>query len=195
MRFHYAGKYSGNPDDLPYREHEPGAVMFKEASDSKQLGKITTIWSIVLFLVLFVVSCIRAKDIFINYLGLFLYVLSIIPHELLHAICFREDVYMYQNLSHGMVFVTGAERMSKGRFIFKCMLPSIVLGFIPYAIFLIKPELQWLGTFGMLNIATAVGDYYNALNALQQMPDGAWAYMHKFNTYWYIPEKQQKTNG
>ena len=35
MRFHFMGKNSGNPDDLPYIEHEPGAVAFKEAQDSK----------------------------------------------------------------------------------------------------------------------------------------------------------------
>ena len=39
MRLHYAGKYSGNPDDLPHREHEPGAVKFKEVSDVKALVK------------------------------------------------------------------------------------------------------------------------------------------------------------
>jgi len=26
MRLYYKGKYSGNPDELPYLEHEPGAV-------------------------------------------------------------------------------------------------------------------------------------------------------------------------
>ena len=35
-------KYSGNPDELPYLEHEPGAVQFREAKDARQLGKITT---------------------------------------------------------------------------------------------------------------------------------------------------------
>lgn len=29
MKFHYAGKYSGNPDDIPCLDHEPGAVQFK----------------------------------------------------------------------------------------------------------------------------------------------------------------------
>ena len=30
MKFHYMGKFDGNMDSLPKREHEPGAVMFKE---------------------------------------------------------------------------------------------------------------------------------------------------------------------
>ncbi|WP_255345318.1 hypothetical protein [Butyrivibrio sp. WCD3002] len=42
MKFHYAGKYSGNPDELPYLEHEPGAVPFKEVEDAKALGRLTT---------------------------------------------------------------------------------------------------------------------------------------------------------
>lgn len=40
MKFHFAGKYSGNPDDIPHLEHEPGAVAFKEAPDSKSLGRL-----------------------------------------------------------------------------------------------------------------------------------------------------------
>ena len=35
MRLYYKGKYSGNPDELPYLEHEPGAVQFREAKDAK----------------------------------------------------------------------------------------------------------------------------------------------------------------
>lgn len=33
-KFHYAGKYSGNPDDLPCIEHEPQAVQFREAANA-----------------------------------------------------------------------------------------------------------------------------------------------------------------
>ena len=191
MRLHYAGKYSGNPDDLPYLEHEPGAVEFKEAGDAEKLGKIATVISLVLLFVGIVLAWIRARDIFLSYGSLFLYVLTIIPHEILHAICFKGDVFLYQDLAHGMLFIVSPERMSKARFIFKCLLPSIVLGFIPYIIFMINPQLQILGTLGALGIATAAGDYYNAYNAMTQMPKNAWAYMHKYSTYWYIPESSK----
>ncbi len=190
MKFHYAGKYSGNPEDLPYIDHEPGAVQFKEVEDAKALSMITTVWAVVLFLIAFVATCIRARDIFFNYGGVALYLLTIIPHEFLHAICFKDDVYMYQDLAHGMLFMVGPERMSKAKFIFKCMLPSIVLGFVPLIVFFINPDLRVLGTFGALGIATAAGDFYNVRNALFQMPGGAWAYMHKYNTFWYIPKEQ-----
>lgn len=191
MKLHYAGKYSGNPDDLPYLEHEPGAVQFKEAKDAKALSKITTSLSIGIMLVLIILSWIIAGDVFFSYASIFIYLLTIIPHEILHASCFKGDVYLYQDLAHGMLFVTGPERMSKARFIFKCLFPSIVLGFVPYIIFIIDPKLQILGTLGALGVASAAGDFYNAYNAMTQMPKNAWAYQHKFETYWYIPAAAQ----
>ncbi len=48
MKLHYAGKYLGNPNDLPYLEHEPGAVPFKEARDLKQLSKIMFVIALVI---------------------------------------------------------------------------------------------------------------------------------------------------
>lgn len=47
--------------------------------------------------------------------------LSLLPHELLHAICYKKDVYMYNDLAHMLMFVVGTEDMSKGRFIFMCL--------------------------------------------------------------------------
>ena len=189
MKFHYAGKYSGNPDDIPCLEHEPGAVQFKEAEDPKQLSMIMTVLSVVIFIFFFILSCIRARDVVFSYAGVFLYLLTIVPHEFLHAICFKDDVYMFQDLKHGMLFMAGPERMSKGHFIFKSLLPSIVLGFIPFIIFWINPKLVVLATLGTLGIASAAGDFYNVRNTLRQVPNGARVYQHKYNTYWYMPEK------
>jgi len=189
MKLHYAGKYSGNPDDIPCMEHEPGAVAFKEAPDAKSLGRIANTVSVIILIVCYALACLRVHGIFIDYLGVVLYLLTIIPHEFLHAICFKDDVYLFQDLKHGMLFVTGPERMSKARFVFLSLLPNIVFGLIPYIIFMINPELTTLGMLGVLCLASGAGDYYNVCNALTQMPKGAWAYGHKFSTYWYMPKK------
>ncbi len=55
--------------------------------------------------------------------------------------------------------MAGPERMSKGWFIFKALLPSIVLGFIPFIIFWFNPKLDVLATLGTLGIASAAGDF------------------------------------
>ena len=111
------------------------------------------------------------------------------PHELLHALCFKEEVYLYTAWKKGMLFVLGLEPMTKKRFIFMSLLPNLVFGFIPYFLALTIPQLSFLGVFGALCIGMGAGDYYNVFNALTQMPKGSYAYMHKMNTYWYVDEK------
>ena len=40
MIFHYAGKYNGDESSLPYKEHHPNAIPFKEPEDTKKLSLI-----------------------------------------------------------------------------------------------------------------------------------------------------------
>ena len=91
--------------------------------------------------------------------------LALFPHELLHAVCFKQDVYLYTNWKQGLLFVVGPEPMSKRRFILMCLLPNLLLGFLPY-----------------------IGDYYNIINALTQMPKGAKTYLYQMHSFWYLPE-------
>ena len=188
MKFHYKGKFSGDPDDLPYLEHEPGAVPFDEPQDPKKLGLIANGIALVIAIAALVILFFRGGLTAFNPIGCILMLLTLFPHELLHAVCFRDDVYMYTNLKHGMLFVVGPERMSKGRFVFMSLLPNIVFGFIPFAIYLIWPEHTILGTMGALCISAGAGDFLNVFNALTQMPKGAKTYLHKFNSFWYVPE-------
>ncbi len=189
MIFHYMGKYSGNPDDLPYTDHEPGAVAFKEPQSMTKLALLANGLAIVIMILMFVIMFARTEEIELTFVGIGLAVLSMLPHELLHAICFKKDVYLYTNLSKGLLFVVGTERMSKARFIILGMLPNIVFGFIPFALYLINPNWTTLGSMGAICIAMGAGDYMNVFNALTQMPKGACCYLHKLNTFWYMPEE------
>lgn len=191
MKLHYKGKYNLDPESLPKREVE-GAIQFKEVEDTKQLMIIATVIDLVIVLVLGYIA-INRLDYFIYYdisieilIGLLLSLAVLFPHELLHAICFKEDVYLYTNLKEGMLFVIGTETMSKNRFIFMSMNPNIILGIIPYIIGMILPQHHvWLLIFGIFNIGAGAGDYYNVFNAIRQMPKGSRCYMSGFHTYWY----------
>ncbi len=192
MKLHYKGKYDLNPDSLPHGEHKEGAVKFKEAEDSKKLSIIANIAATVIMVVLAVPAFFRAKDYILQdtfqlFLGCLLSMLTLFPHELLHAICFKGDVYLYTNWSQGMLFVVGPEDMSKSRFILLSLLPNIVFGFVPYIIGMIFPKYLFLLSLGTLSIGMGAGDYYNVFNALTQMPKGARTYMYKFNSFWYMP--------
>ncbi len=190
MKIHYMGKFDLNPDSLPHGEHKSGAVKFKEPKDSKTLGLVASGIGLVLVVVFGLPIIIRSSwDFnFFEYTVVFaLLAISLPIHELLHAICFKKDAYVYTNLRQGMLFVVGPEDMSKGRFVFMSLLPSIIFAFIPYIVAIIFPQLFIVGVFAVMSIACGAGDYLNVFNALTQMPKGARTYLHKINSYWYMP--------
>lgn len=195
MKLHYKGKYNLDPESLPHGEHMPGAVKFKEPEDTKKLSIIMNVLSLVITVVLAVLAVIRSSAYLFTssrqmMLGCVVALLVLFPHEILHAICFKEDVFLYTNWAQGMLFVVGPETMSRKRFIFMSLLPNLVFGLIPYLIGMIFPQQVFFLWLGALAIGMGAGDYLNVFNALTQMPKGARTYLYGFNSYWYMPEEQ-----
>ena len=188
MKLHFAGKYSGDPDTLPHRPHKPDAVAFKEPANTKELAKIANGLAIGVLVLAVIPAALRhGWDVFPACLpGSVLAMLTLFPHELLHAICFREDAYIYTNIKEGMLFVVGPEDMSRSRYVFLSLLPNLVFGLLPYLLGMIL-SLSWLTMFGAVALSCGAGDYYNVFNAMTQMPKGARTYLHKFNSFWYMP--------
>ena len=194
MILHNAGKYNGDENTLPQRKHQPNAVPFKEVENMKKLSLITNVGCILTIIILAIPFILLAKEYIKDNtiwlaLGGICGGLSLPIHELLHAFCYKKDVYYYNNLSQGLVFVVGTEDMSKSRFIFMCLCPNIFLGIIPYIIFLMFPNIVFLGLFGLICIGMGFGDYVNVYNAMRQMPKGAKAYLSGLHSYWYLDNK------
>ncbi len=195
MKLHYMGKYSGDENDLPHGEHKPGAVAFREP-DMKKLSIIVNIVGNVTAIVLMIAAYIiwlaatdeKAFGGWQMCLAAVCSLLALFPHEIIHALCFKKDVYLYTNLKQGMLFVVGPEDLSKLRFVLMSLAPNIVFGFIPFILFLIFPNMLFLGTFGAISIGSGAGDYLNVKNALTQMPKGALTYLYGFHSYWYMPK-------
>ena len=192
MKLHYQGKYNFKPESLPHGEHMPGAVKFKEAENFKKFTVITSVIGVAVAIVMLVPAFIRCKEyidsnIWQLLLGILFSVLAIVPRSLLQIIFFHENVYLYINLSQLMILLVGPETMSKKRFIFMSLFPNIVLGIIPYIIGMIFPNLLILVVIGVIFVTLGAGDYYNAFNAITQMPKGARTYLYQLNSYWYIP--------
>lgn len=186
MKLIYKGKFDGNTESIPHGEHKPGAVKFKEPEDSKKLGVIANSIAAVIMVLALVGVILRGGIGNISLIGIFLSYMTLFPHEILHGLCFKDEVYLYTDLKNGLLFVTGPEDMTKARFIFMSLLPNIVFGFIPYILFMINPRWKILGTFGACCISMGAGDYLNVFNALTQMPKGARTYIHGFNSWWYM---------
>ncbi len=204
MRLHNAGKYNGDESSLAQREHPEGYVPFREPQDMKKFALYMNILSIGILIVtlgLFYyrfftwnVSQGRAEMLFGSefFAGFALYLVTLVPHEVLHAIWFREDVYYYHNLKQGMLFVQGIEDMSKSRFVLMSLCPNVVFGFIPYILFMIWPDHTILGFWGALAIASGAGDFTNVFNCVTQVPKGGVTYMSGMHSYWYLPKGNAK---
>ncbi len=199
MKLVYKGKFSGNTEDLPHGEHKPGAVRFKEPDDPKKLAVIVNVMGGIMVFAFLISYLVRYYIAFPGgdgidtvwwFAGLVLSLLALFPHELLHAVCFRETVYLYTYWSKGMLFVVGPEPMTRGRFVFMSLLPNLVLGLVPYVLALIWPQLVVLGAMGGILLGGGAGDYYNVFHALTQMPRGAMTYLYQFNSWWYLPQEE-----
>ena len=116
-KFHFAGRYNGDPESLITHEHEPDSVPFKEATDMNKMALIMNGIALLIGVVTMGLYMYLSRTAF-DVVGVILSLVVMVPHEFLHAICFEGEVYMYENLRKGMLFVAGPETFSKGRFIF-----------------------------------------------------------------------------
>ena len=193
MKLHYKGKLDGNEESLPRGEHHPNAGQFREP-EPKKFVLIANGGALILAAVLLVPFCLRASAFFSAetvtqlWVACLLFFATLLPHEVLHALCFHGDVYLFTWLKRGALFVVGPEDMSKGRFVFMSLLPNVVFGLVPFLLFLIFPQLIFLGAFGVMAISAGFGDYSNVFFALTQMPKGARTYLYGFHSFWFMPE-------
>ena len=195
MKLHYQGTYDLDPDSLPVAPARKNAVPFKEPDSTEKIAWIANGIALVLLVVLAVPIVLLYKTRLIFSIGFWggagLSILTCFPHEILHALCFKDDVYLYTNWRQGMLFVIGPETMSKGRFIFMSLLPNFVFGLLPYGLGLLFPSCSVLLGLGWCAITMGAGDYLNVFHALTQMPKGAKTYMSGIHSWWFIPEENE----
>ena len=192
MILHYGGKYT---DDsvLPKRNLPVGSVKFREPESMEELGKKAAAISVPIFILLAATPLLLGINLkeFLSVSGLLGVILSLVfapIHEILHAVCFKEDVYLFTDLKRGMLFVIGTESMTRGRFIFMSILPNLILGFLPYLFFLYHKEAVVPAAMGIMAVPMGTGDYLNIWNALCQMPKGTKTFLSGMNSYWYREE-------
>ena len=149
MKLHYKGKFDGNEESLPRGEHHPNAVQFREP-EPKKFVLIANGGALILAAVLLVPFCLRASAFFSAetvtqlWVACLLFFATLLPHEVLHALCFHGDVYLFTWLKRGALFVVGPEDMSKGRFVFMSFLPFVCLYFEELLFLCLFPRRAWV---------------------------------------------------
>lgn len=128
-----------------------------------------------------------------------LYFALIVLHELIHAVFFprraTKDVWLYQ-LQAAMVYCNTP--ITKRRFIVMSLTPAVLLGFIPYAAWLLWANvpnailsIAW-GSIAWSMIFGGIGDFYNVRNVLEQVPKDAYVFNYGIHTYWIEDPRKKK---
>lgn len=197
MKLVYRGIYK-NKEQLPKSVLPENAKMFKEPKSMTVALLVSTLFVIpALFgVLLFMIGSFLIHGDFTldtTWVGLGLVLLSLIPHELLHAICFGKDaqVDLYIAPKQLALFVVCTRPITKARFIFLSLFPSLLFGWLVLAVWMILPyNAAYSGhlfTFSFLSILAGAGDYMNVFNAITQMPKGSMQQLSGFNSYWFMP--------
>ena len=190
MKFHYGGLYRTEADFKSEEKHVEGEVPFKEPGHAK-FAIIANAGCFLLFIILCVIIYHMDGIDPMNFWkslgpGALIAMITLLPHEFIHATCFKEDVYLYINPAKCLLFVHGTESMTKKRFIIMSLLPNIIFGLIPFCIFLLNRNLYLIGVASSYCLAMGFGDYINVFNALTQMPKNAKTFLSGFHSYWYV---------
>jgi len=200
MNLEFKGFYK-NVEQLPVADLPERAVKFKEPDSMLKLNLIASLFVIPVIILIILAIALKSylfgEDIYMVYFNLWaiiLALLTIFPHEVLHAICFPKDqkVQLWLMPAFLGAFVVSTAPISKRRFIFLSLLPNIVFGLLPLIIWIFLPiESEFAAsilTFSVLCLLFGVGDYLNVFNAIWQMPKGSIQQLSGMNSYWYIPE-------
>lgn len=119
--FKYMGEFK-DESILPKRVQE-GAIMFKEP-DMNKFAIIANLLSLVLLIGLVVFAFFYAGRQY-NTWGAVASILLLVPHEFLHAIWMKGDVFMYTSLKNMVLFVISTEDLTKGQFVWMSLFPTI----------------------------------------------------------------------
>ena len=200
MKLIYRGRYTGE-SQLPRADLPPGAVPFREPADTAALNLAAMKWSLLALAAAaaLVVVTIPLRGGLVLGAGFWFMAgfaasfLTLLPHELLHGLCFGRgaEVHLFVSPKDLMAFVVCTRPVSRGRFIFMSLLPNLVFGWLPFLLWCLTPYsgagsdiLLW---FSSCCISFGGGDYLNVWNALRQMPRGSVQQISGFHSYWYMP--------
>ena len=203
MKIHFKGIYKGKDCELDYldeyreTEHKPDAVKLPKRKKFLTLkAYLLAPFVLTLFsLLYFWRYSIKIDIVNIYAFTLILLVFSLIQsifllplHEVLHTVFNKKDSFIYFYPKKSYMFVANIEEKSKATKIAELLFPNIILGFLPFIIGMILPQLKLIGILGIAGIIPGTVDYMNTFFYLRHIPNGARIYSHKDDgIFWYKP--------
>lgn len=171
MKIKWIGKYNGN--NLP---------VVDVGADTKSLPEVTTRSAFMLIPILLMFAfCVHCKRVYLGgiafsritwMIGILIALLFFPVHELLHAICFPAGSQVFMFYTMQGLGITCTTPMTRNRFIFVNLFPSIILGGISLILFLVIPctyafASTVLCVFSLLHLGGGYADYLNVIHLLK----------------------------
>jgi len=187
MEIKWIGRYDGR--NLPAVDVE---------ADAKSLPEITTKSAFALIPILLAFAlCVYCKSAFLGgiafsrghwTIGILLGLAFFPVHELLHAICFPAGSQVFMFYTWQGLGTTCTSPVTRNRFIWINLFPSMVLGLIPLVLFMIVPYTYAFAStvlcvFSMLHLGGSYADYLNVLHLLK-LPECAIIQISGAKIYW-----------
>lgn len=197
----FMGKYKDESQILT-GELQKGAVQYNEPNTLTRVFLMGGLISSPIIIALTVLIFIRIQILNIPYenindktiiVAAILNLIFIIIHELLHAISYPPNGIkeIWFKPSALAAFVYCNEKVSKKRFIWISLCPNVILGFIPYILWMLGIfdfniiVSQTIIIFVMLNILSGIGDYLNVYLTIKQVPKNAIVQNYGYHSYWF----------
>lgn len=187
LRIKWYWNYNEKEIKLKHRYQENSHIISISENSKRNISIVRLITLILLVTILFSLSKVYfLTNVISIFLAIIFGFLSIIIHELIHAIFFKKDVYICINLLKGIAFTYGTETMTKGKYIITSFAPIFILGVIPFVIYLFFNSNLFLGVFGIYSIMIGISDIYNIYNVLKNTPKKCNVFLSDNNAYWFV---------
>lgn len=187
MKIKWIGKYDGN--NLPTVNVEDSA---------KSLPEVTTKSTLMLIPILLVFAlCIYCKRVYLGgfafsrgawMIGIVIALLFFPVHEFLHALCFPTGSQVFMFYTMQGLGITCTTPMTRNRFIFVNLFPSMILGGISLLLFLAIPctyvfTSMIFCAFSLLHLGGGYIDYLNIIHLLK-LPKNTIIQISGAKIYW-----------
>lgn len=202
----FMGTLKGDIEQIASGKQLPeGSVMFKEPETSDKAFLQGSIFAGPLMLMMMCMGIVRILIAFGRPHGLkfssfmiaffvsaICIYISQYVHEYIHAFTMPKDVkkQIYVMPQNQMLFVYVEEPVSKKAFMISVLSPAIILGIIPYIIWMcVAPMIPIPVSFGVViycifMTGCALGDYLNAFNCARQVPKDGKVFNRGWHSYW-----------
>lgn len=171
IKVKWIGKYNGN--NLPTVD---------VGSDAKSLPEVTTksVFMLIPILLIFAL-CVYCKRVYLGgfafsraawMIGIVIALLFFPVHELLHALCFPAESQVFMFYTMQGIGITCTTPITRNRFIFVNLFPSMILGGISLILFLTIPCTYVFASmifcaFSLLHLGCSYVDYLNIIHLLK----------------------------